>query len=84
MKILYFAWLRERLNRSEQEIAPPAEVRTITDLLTWLAAEDEGFALAMNEKPGQFKVSLDARIRPHDTSLEGTKVLAILPPMTGG
>lgn len=84
MKILYFAWLRERLNRSEEELDLPAEVVTSADLLTWLASRDEGFALAMNGKPGQFKVSLDARIRPLDTPLAGAAVAAILPPMTGG
>jgi molybdopterin synthase sulfur carrier subunit len=84
VKVLYFAWLRERLNRAEEEITPPAEVVTSADLLHWLAAQDEGFALAMNGKPAQFKVSLDARIRPLDAPIAGTAVVAILPPMTGG
>lgn len=84
MKLLYFAWLRERLNRGEEEISPPPAVVTIADLLAWLAARDEAFAIAMNDKPGQFKVSLDARIRPADTPIAGASVIAILPPMTGG
>jgi len=84
VKILYFAWLRERLNRAEEEVSPPTEVVTSADLLHWLASRDEGFALAMNSKPAQFKVSLDARIRPLDTPIAGTSVVAILPPMTGG
>jgi len=84
VKILYFAWLRERLNRAEEEVAPPPEVVTSSDLLHWLASRDEAFALAMNDKPGQFKVSLDARIRPLDAPIADTAVVAILPPMTGG
>lgn len=84
MKVLYFAWLRERLNRSEDDITPPPEVRTSADLLAWLAARDEAFDLAMNGKPAIFKVSLDARIRPLDTPIAGTTTIAILPPMTGG
>jgi sulfur-carrier protein len=82
--ILYFAWLRERLNRASDTVDLPPEIQTIADLLLWLAARDEAFALAMNNKPGQFKVSLDARIRSHDTPLAGTTIVAILPPMTGG
>jgi molybdopterin synthase sulfur carrier subunit len=84
VKILYFAWLRERLNRGEDELSPPPEVVTSADLLVWLAGRDEAFSLAMNHKPAQFKVSLDARIRPLDTPLGETRVVAILPPMTGG
>jgi molybdopterin synthase sulfur carrier subunit len=26
MKILYFAWLRERLNKGEEEVSPPAAI----------------------------------------------------------
>ena len=83
MKILYFAWLRERLNRSHDEFTPPSEVQTAADLLAWLAEQDEALALAL-EKPGQFKVSCDARIIPHDASIVGATTVAILPPMTGG
>ena len=84
MKLLYFAWLRERLNRGEEEVTLPPEIVTSADLLVWLAARDEAFSLAMNGKAEQFKVSLDARIRPLDTPLGATQTVAILPPMTGG
>ena len=46
MKILYFAWLRERLNRGEEEVSPPAEIGTVAELIDWLAGRDEAFALA--------------------------------------
>lgn len=84
MKILYFAWLRERLNRGEEHVSLPPEVITSADLIAWLAARDETFALALNDKPGLFKVSLDAHIRPLNTPIAGATIVAILPPMTGG
>ena len=83
MKILYFAWLRERLNRSEDDLTPPPEVQTAADLLAWLAKQDDALGHAL-EKPAQFKVSRDARIIPHDGSIVGASTVAILPPMTGG
>ncbi|MDB5622864.1 MAG: molybdopterin synthase sulfur carrier subunit [Devosia sp.] len=83
MKILYFAWLRERLNRSEEEVTLPPEVQTAGDLLAWLATRDEALALAL-EKPAQFKVSRDARIIGPEASILGANTVAILPPMTGG
>lgn len=83
MKILYFAWLRERLNRASDEVSPPAEVVTLNDLMTWLRARDEALDLAM-ENPAIFKLSVNARIVPGDTPIAGATEIAILPPMTGG
>lgn len=83
MKILYFAWLRERLNRASDEVSPPASVETLDDLIVWLRANDEALDLAMTN-PAQFKLSKNARIVPWDTPIEGAETIAILPPMTGG
>ncbi|MDB5528986.1 MAG: molybdopterin synthase sulfur carrier subunit [Devosia sp.] len=83
MKVLYFAWLRERLNMSEEDIAFPPEVVTTGDVIAYLAARDEAGALAF-ERPAIFKTALDARIVPHGTPLADAKVIALLPPMTGG
>ena len=83
MKILYFAWLRERLNRASDEVSPPAEVKTITDLIAWLRANDEALDLAM-ANPKQFKLSKNARIVPWETPIAEADTIAILPPMTGG
>ena len=83
MKILYFAWLRERLNRGEEEVSPPPDVTTIADLIDWLAARDEAFALAV-EKRSLIKAALDARLVAHTAPIAGAKVVALFPPMTGG
>ena len=83
MKILYFAWLRERLNRASDDVTPPAEVQTLADLIAWLRANDEALDLAM-ANPKQFKLSKNARIVPWETPIDGADTIAILPPMTGG
>lgn len=83
MKILYFAWLRERLNRGEDQVSPPAEVTTVGQLIDWLAANDEAFALA-TEKRSLIRAAVDARLVPHDAPISGAGVVALFPPMTGG
>ena len=83
MKVLYFAWLRERLNRGEEEISPPPEVVTVGDLIVWLRSRDEAADLAM-AKPALIKAALDAKIVDHTTPLGDAKVVALFPPMTGG
>jgi sulfur-carrier protein len=83
VKVLYFAWLRERLNLNEEEIDFPPKVLTTGDVIAFLAARDEAGALAF-DRPAIFKTALDARIVPHGTPIAGARVIALLPPMTGG
>ena len=83
MKILYFAWLRERLNRGEEEVSPPPDVVTIADLIGWLRGRDEAADLAM-QRPDIIKAAIDAKIVTHTAPIAGAKVVALFPPMTGG
>jgi molybdopterin synthase sulfur carrier subunit len=83
MKVLYFAWLRERLNRGEEEVSPPPEVLTVADLIAWLRARDPAADLAM-QKPEIIKAALDTKIVPHTTLIAGARTVALFPPMTGG
>ena len=82
MNIRYFAWLRERLGRTEDflEVAPADTVEHVVDRLI---ASDEVLAAAM-EKRAIFKFALDARVVPASSAVGAAKTLAILPPMTGG
>lgn len=83
MKILYFAWLRERLNKNEEEVSPPPEIVTVADLIAWLARRDEGAALAF-ANPKIIRAAIDAEIVGPETPLSTGKVVALFPPMTGG
>ena len=83
MKILYFAWLRERLNRGEEEVTPPTDVTTVAELIDWLATRDEAFALAV-AKRSLIKAAVDAKLVKSDASVIGAKTVALFPPMTGG
>ncbi len=83
MKILYFAWLRERLNKNDEEVAPPSSVKTIAQLMDWLSENDEAFELAFANR-SLIKTALDEEIVEHDTELGDARTLAFFPPMTGG
>ena len=83
MKILYFAWLRERLNRGEEEVTPPTDVTTVAELIDWLATRDEAFALAV-AKRSLIKAAVDAKLVKPDASILGAQTVALFPPMTGG
>jgi molybdopterin synthase sulfur carrier subunit len=50
MKILYFAWIRERVGKAEETLDPPASVQTVADLVQWLAGRGEEYAYAFENK----------------------------------
>ncbi|HEY5226673.1 MAG TPA: molybdopterin converting factor subunit 1 [Methylovirgula sp.] len=83
MKALYFAWVRERVGVGEEEIAPPREVKSVADLVTWLKARGENYAAAFeNEKT--VRVALDrSHVKP-DALIAAAREVAFFPPMTGG
>jgi molybdopterin synthase sulfur carrier subunit len=83
VKVLYFAWLRERLNKGEEDITPPQEVQTVGDLIGWLSDRDEAAAMAF-EKRKLIRAAVDEEIVGHDASIVGARTVALFPPMTGG
>lgn len=83
MKLVYFAWVRERIGLAEEDIDLPDSVDTVSALIGWLAARDEAYAHAF-ERPEVIRAALDKRHAPHDASLAGVTEVALFPPMTGG
>jgi len=83
MKIKYFAWVRERIGKAEETIEPPADVRTVDDLIAWLSKRGEAYAYAF-EKPKVIRAAIDhAHVKP-DAAIAGAGEIAFFPPMTGG
>ncbi|MFO1111476.1 MAG: molybdopterin converting factor subunit 1 [Bradyrhizobium sp.] len=83
MKVKYFAWVRERIGKAEETIEPPADVRTVDDLIAWLASRGETYAHAF-ERPKVIRTAIDhAHVRP-DAAIADAREIAFFPPMTGG
>jgi molybdopterin synthase sulfur carrier subunit len=83
MKLKYFAWVRERIGKSEETIDLPPGVKTVEDLIAWLAARGETYAHAF-ETPRVIRAAIDhAHVKP-DTAIAGAREIAFFPPMTGG
>lgn len=83
VKVLYFAALREKLGCAQEEVSPPAEVRTLGALRDWLAlrGEDWGQALA----PGKnLRAARNQHMADADTPLADGDEVAFFPPVTGG
>ena len=83
MKIVYFAWVRERVGKTEEEVAPPRSVATIGELMRWLAQRGEEYAYAF-ENPKIIRAAIDRAHARTDTAIVGAREIAFFPPMTGG
>ena len=83
VKLLYFAWVRERIGRAEEVVEVPDSVRTIGDLVRWLVGRGEEYAHAF-DNPKVVRAAIDrTHVRP-DASIGGAREIAFFPPMTSG
>ena len=83
MKIRYFAWVRERIGKPEEDLDIPAGVVTVGELMTWLAARGEEYAHAF-ENPRVIRAALDRVHVKAQAPISGAAEIAFFPPMTGG
>ncbi len=83
MKLVYFAWVRERIGRPEEDLTPPAEVATVSDLIGWLKERGEEYAYAF-ENAGVVRAAIDKVHAKPDAAIAGAREIAFFPPMTGG
>jgi molybdopterin synthase sulfur carrier subunit len=83
MRLKYFAWVRERIGLAEEQVEPPADVRTVGDLIAWLSERGESYAHAF-ERPKVIRAAIDqVHVRPEATIADAREI-AFFPPMTGG
>jgi molybdopterin synthase sulfur carrier subunit len=83
MKLIYFAWVRERIGKPDEEIDLPVGVRTIGDLMTYLSGRGEEYAYAF-ENQKVIRAAIDKTHVKSDAAIAGAREIAFFPPMTGG
>ena len=83
VNLVYFAWVRERIGLSEEEIIIPEEVATVRDLLTWLRGRGDEYETALRHQD-IIRVAIDREHVAHGERVAGASEIALFPPMTGG
>jgi molybdopterin synthase sulfur carrier subunit len=83
MKLLYFAWVREKIGRGAEEIELPGDVATVSEVIGWLKTRgpefDEAFA-----RPDLVRAAVDKVHVKGSATIAGAREIAFFPPMTGG
>lgn len=83
MKLLYFAWLKSKIGIAEEEVTPPADVRTVAELIAWLKGRGPEFADALSND-AVVKVAVNQEYARRDDAIRSGDEIALFPPVTGG
>ena len=83
LTLSYFAWVRERMGIADEAVALPDDVRTVADLIAWLAARDGAGALAFAE-PARIRAAIDGHMAGPGAVVPRGGEVALFPPVTGG
>lgn len=83
MKLVYFAWMRERVGLREEEVDLPAGIGTVAELVAWLKTRGEGYEHAFADEATVRAAINQVHARPA-ASIAGAREIAFFPPMTGG
>jgi molybdopterin synthase sulfur carrier subunit len=83
MKVLYFAWLRQRTGVGEETVSPPPSVRNVAELVEWLRTRGPGHAEALQDMSA-IRVAVNQEFATVDAAVAPGDEIALFPPMTGG
>ncbi|MCM2473951.1 molybdopterin converting factor subunit 1 [Rhizobium sp. CG5] len=83
VKLVYFAWVRERIGKGEEDLDLPASVITVADLIEHLRGLGDEYESAL-QFPEAIRVAINQEHVEHDESITGAREIGLFPPMTGG
>jgi molybdopterin synthase sulfur carrier subunit len=83
MKIVYFAWMREHIGSSGEELDLPQGITTVGDLATYLKTLSTGHAKALSNLD-VVRVAVNKIYADLNTQISNTDEVAFFPPVTGG
>lgn len=81
MRVVYFAWVRERIGLPGEEVETSAA--TVADLVEELRGREERYAVAFADMSA-IRAAVDQELVDLDAPLAGAREVAFFPPMTGG
>jgi molybdopterin synthase sulfur carrier subunit len=83
IRILYFAWLRERVGVAEEELPLPQDVATVATLVDYLSARDARHEAAFRDRKAVRCAVNQEFAEPGSIVRPGDEV-GFFPPVTGG
>lgn len=83
VRLLYFAWVRERIGLADETVTLPAGIATVAELIAWQKTRGPQYAHAF-ERGDVVRAAIDqTHVKPAAT-IAGAREIAFFPPVTGG
>ncbi len=83
VKLLYFAWVREKIGKPAEEVSLPAHIETVADTIRWLQSRGPEYADAF-ARPLVIRTAINQTHVKPDAPIQGAREIAFFPPVTGG
>ncbi|MBX7145864.1 MAG: molybdopterin converting factor subunit 1 [Alphaproteobacteria bacterium] len=83
VKILYFSWVRDKINKEQEDIFLPKNILTVKDLCQWLVKNNSSYATIFKNTK-LIKVAINQEYASFNDLIKDTDEIAFFPPVTGG
>ncbi len=83
MKVLYFAWLRNKIGCAQEDIDLPDDAKTVGDVLNFLRTKGEAYQDALGDDK-VIRIAVNQEYADLDAPVKTGDEFAIFPPVTGG
>lgn len=83
MKVVYFAWVKQKIGTAEEAVAPPSQVATVAELIGWLRERSPRHREALADA-AVFRAAVNQQVVGHDHPVRPGDEVAFFPPFTGG
>jgi molybdopterin synthase sulfur carrier subunit len=84
VRIVYFAWVRERIGVRGRDVELPDSVITARPDRAWMKTRGENTMPRMAMPTGAIRIAINEEHVEHDEALGMPREIALFPPMTGG
>jgi molybdopterin synthase sulfur carrier subunit len=83
VRLMYFAWVRERIGRGHEDVVLPAGIETVAQLIDWLRSRGPEYESAF-ERADVIRVAIDQTHASATAPIGIAREIAFFPPVTGG
>ena len=82
-KILYFAWMRQKIGKGQEDLPLPEGIADVRGLIAHLTARGAEYEEAFRN-PASIRCAVNQEHKGFDASITDQDEIAFFPPVTGG
>ena len=83
MKLLYFAWVRDKIGIDSEIIDLPPEIKTAAEFIEWFKSRGEKYEQVIGASD-TVKMAINHEYASPDDTITNQDEIALFPPVTGG